>query len=201
MFTRQKPRNLIQNKKSFLKQSCQFSLQKWSLKSSQTSSKNRQRPKITVQDIFTEFLSNMDNPWAVDSLQKFNYYCCPECEIKCQAKQEFIKHAFEHHPSGAIALYGIKDSDVEFPETLKKEEIKDENEQEDLEDQVVQNLDFGIIPDEDDDDYENIIADENVINTNEEDEDFKGKVTNHILISHFFGKNFVKANVFTKRSY
>ena len=117
----------------------------------------------------------MDNPWAVDSLQKFNYYCCPECEIKCQAKQEFIKHAFEHHPSGAIALYGIKDSDVEFPETLKKEEIKDENEQEDLEDQVVQDLDFGIIPDEDDDDYENIIADENVINANEEDEDFKGK--------------------------
>ena len=117
----------------------------------------------------------MDNPWAVDSLQKFNYYCCPECEIKCQAKQEFIKHAFEHHPSGAIALYGIKDSDVEFPETLKKEEIKDENEQEDLEEQVVQDLDFGIIPDEDDDDYENIIADENVINANEEDEDFKGK--------------------------
>ena len=146
----------------------------------------------------------MDNPWAVDSLQKFNYYCCPECEIKCQAKQEFIKHAFEHHPSGAIALYGIKDSDVEFPETLKKEEIKDENEQEDLEDQVVQDLDFGIIPDEDDDDYENIIADENVINANEEDEDFKGK-TFHLtawtirkFIFTLLWTKFRESNVFTK---
>ena len=137
----------------------------------------------------------MDNPWAVDSLQKFNYYCCPECDIKCQAKQDFIKHAFECHPNGAIALYGIKDSDVQFPETLKKEEIKDE--EENLEDQVVQDLDFGIIPEEDDD-YENIIADENqgelldenVISANEEEDDMKGKP-----IDEIFGELFRKLKI------
>ena len=68
----------------------------------------------------------MENPWAVDSLQKFAkiYYCCPECENKCQTKQDFIQHAFENHPQGAISLYGIQDKDVELPDDpLKKEEI------------------------------------------------------------------------------
>ena len=67
-----------------------------------------------------------ENPFAVDSLQQFSYYCCPECEnVKFQTKQDFVQHAFEKHPTDAIALYGIQDKDVDWP-TLKKEEIKNE---------------------------------------------------------------------------
>ena len=71
-----------------------------------------------------------ENPFAVDSLQQFSYYCCPECEnenVKFQTKQNFIQHAFEKHPNDAIALYNIHDKDVDWP-TLKKEEIKNEDE-------------------------------------------------------------------------
>ena len=39
------------------------------------------------------------NPWhGVESLYDFSYFCCPECDLKWQGKQEFINHAFTKHP-------------------------------------------------------------------------------------------------------
>lgn len=38
------------------------------------------------------------NPWHVESLYDFSYFCCPECDTKCQDKQEFVDHAFYLHP-------------------------------------------------------------------------------------------------------
>ena len=75
---------------------------------------------------------SLKNPWAVDSLDNFTFYCCPECNIRSQNKQEFINHAFSKHPEGAPALYLIKDQTVQgvnFPlnDELKVEsDIKDE---------------------------------------------------------------------------
>ena len=79
-----------------------------------------------------EPIVSLKNPWAVDSLDNFSFYCCPECDIRSQNKQEFINHAFSKHPEGAPALYLIKDQTVQgvnFPlnEELKVEsDIKDE---------------------------------------------------------------------------
>lgn len=69
------------------------------------------------------------NVWAVESLDDFTFYHCPECSDVCQAKQDFIDHAFYHHPHGAQSLYNIRDAslfDVHLPEKDKsyiKEEI------------------------------------------------------------------------------
>ena len=39
-----------------------------------------------------------ENPWLVDSLMEFQYFCCPECDDKLKEKQEFIDHACAKHP-------------------------------------------------------------------------------------------------------
>ena len=72
------------------------------------------------------------NPWSVESLYEFNYFCCPECDTKWHQKQEFINHAFKAHPKAVDTLQSIKDGsmdDITIPEeeseTIKTETIED----------------------------------------------------------------------------
>jgi len=62
------------------------------------------------------------NPWAVDCIDKFLYFFCPEpeCENKCQTKQDFVDHAFCKHPEGAQALLALKDdiTDINLPDNI-----------------------------------------------------------------------------------
>ena len=44
------------------------------------------------------------NPWSGDSLEQFLYYCCPECEDRCQIPDDFVEHALTYHPKAAIFL-------------------------------------------------------------------------------------------------
>ena len=34
-----------------------------------------------------------NNPWTVEHLEEFLYYCCPECDEKSQSKELFLQHA------------------------------------------------------------------------------------------------------------
>ena len=38
------------------------------------------------------------NPWSIESLEDFHFYCCPQCEFRNLSKSEFIKHAVMEHP-------------------------------------------------------------------------------------------------------
>jgi hypothetical protein len=38
-----------------------------------------------------------ENPWAVDSLNKFLFFNCPECDFKVQDQLAFQYHAIESH--------------------------------------------------------------------------------------------------------
>ena len=55
------------------------------------------------------------NPWTVNSLDDFLYFCCPECDISretiYQSKELFIQHAMDHHPMAkdTLQLLGMKD--------------------------------------------------------------------------------------------
>ena len=40
----------------------------------------------------------MENPWFVNNLTEFLFYCCPECDAKESFEEQFIKHAIEKHP-------------------------------------------------------------------------------------------------------
>ena len=39
----------------------------------------------------------LKNPWIVENLEEFLYYCCPECDVKSKDTQSFIEHALINH--------------------------------------------------------------------------------------------------------
>ena len=39
----------------------------------------------------------MMNPWAVNNLKDFLYYCCPECDEKIKSLETFLQHALNKH--------------------------------------------------------------------------------------------------------
>ena len=41
--------------------------------------------------------SGFTNPWFVQSLDDFLFYCCPECDYKCQFHDAFHQHALSAH--------------------------------------------------------------------------------------------------------
>ena len=49
--------------------------------------------------IFLHFFPEgiMNNPWTGD-LDKYLFYCCPECDERSISKDIFIGHALTHHP-------------------------------------------------------------------------------------------------------
>jgi hypothetical protein len=52
------------------------------------------KPEEIVPDYDTSIASN---PWAVDSLRKFLFYNCPECDFKAKDEPSFQNHAVELH--------------------------------------------------------------------------------------------------------
>ena len=48
------------------------------------------------------------NPWCVKNIQEFLYFCCPECDIKDQSQELFIKHALDHHPDSREYLINLQ---------------------------------------------------------------------------------------------
>ena len=50
----------------------------------------------------------IEDPWNVDTLEEFLYYCCPECkDERIQRKEDFIKHALDEHPKSKISVTKI----------------------------------------------------------------------------------------------
>ena len=41
----------------------------------------------------------LKNPWNVEDLDDFLYFCCPECDLKDQSKVQFLQHALDQHPN------------------------------------------------------------------------------------------------------
>ena len=37
------------------------------------------------------------NPWHVESIEAFNFYCCPECVYRVQEEFAFQAHAVQNH--------------------------------------------------------------------------------------------------------
>jgi hypothetical protein len=50
--------------------------------------------KVTLEDC--KVASN--NPWEVEQLEDFLFFCCPECDERSPTKDIFIEHAINDHP-------------------------------------------------------------------------------------------------------
>ena len=53
------------------------------------------------------------NPWSVRNLEEFQYYCCPECNLKDHSRENFLEHALNQHPNSQ----GIK---IDLPHFMLK---------------------------------------------------------------------------------
>ena len=62
------------------------------------------------------------NPWAVEALEEFLYFCCPECNIKSTDKDAFVNHVWSNHPkvSGQYLHFKFIYSKEYLPNLLKK---------------------------------------------------------------------------------
>ena len=89
-----------------------------------------------------EGLERSNNPWEVENVEDFLYFCCPECDVKNHSRDHFLKHAFDQHPKSKEYLekwaYSIKDElkeennqnkfikDDEMEQSMKEEKIDEE---------------------------------------------------------------------------
>ena len=61
------------------------------------------------------------NPWSGD-LDKYLFYCCPECDDKSENKHLFIGHAVKNHPKAKEILCENETSTkIEEPESMNIE--------------------------------------------------------------------------------
>ena len=42
------------------------------------------------------------NPWLVENVDDFNFWCCPECAYKSKDRTVFKSHAVENHPKSTV---------------------------------------------------------------------------------------------------
>ena len=86
--------------------------------------------------------SDMINPWSCQSLYDYLYFCCPECESKCQMKQDFVNHAILEHPVSLSFFKKIDDNsidDVSFPNNTFEDDDIDMKESEiDIKNEIVE---------------------------------------------------------------
>ena len=66
-----------------------------------------------------------ENPWAVENLDVYLFYCCPKCEHKSKTTSLFLDHAHSCHPESKDTLKPIPFK-IEITEDSK--EVKDSKE-------------------------------------------------------------------------
>ena len=76
----------------------------------------------------------MLNPWKVQNIHEFNYYCCPECVFRSKEECFFQVHALQNHLQATSFFHGnLDDLDIEADIELRiKQGIYDYNFKTDL---------------------------------------------------------------------
>ena len=63
----------------------------------------------------------LNNPWAVDNIDSFLKYCCPECNYQCQSRHRFVAHATKNHSKSHELLTEPKEDSKSALEDIKIE--------------------------------------------------------------------------------
>ena len=58
--------------------------------------------------VFFQMEDQNYNPWAVSSIDSFNYLCCPECIFRSKTETKFKAHAIEYHPQSKTFFYPVQ---------------------------------------------------------------------------------------------
>ena len=66
------------------------------------------------------------NPWSVENLEEFLYFCCPECDDRNQSRNTFLEHALHQHPtSKEYLLKFIVKNEILLEENFNESESDD----------------------------------------------------------------------------
>ena len=87
-------------------------------------------------------MDNQQNPWFVKDIEEFLYFCCPECDVKDQSKELFLKHALDQHPNAKEGIQPFMDNNIK-EEPFNNEQNYDLNNDECLPDTFL-NSDYSI---------------------------------------------------------
>ena len=68
------------------------------------------------------------NPWIVENIEAFNFYCCPECDFQSKNGDYFKRHAMESHKKSKVFFLRLKSKIYKNSETTVKEESISESE-------------------------------------------------------------------------
>ena len=71
-----------------------------------------------------------NNPWIIEELEEFLYYCCPQCDfrVRFDQRQQFVEHALRCHPMARkhIETFMVKKENIQeyenYPTNIKSEE-------------------------------------------------------------------------------
>ena len=72
------------------------------------------------------------NPWLVENIEAFSFYCCPECDFKSKDGDHFERHALESHNKSKIFFIMSKyenNTNKDPLEVLTDSVYQDENEE------------------------------------------------------------------------
>ena len=53
--------------------------------------------KTEEESVTISALPDIKNPWLVENITDFIYFCCPECDIHVKTENLFKEHALEKH--------------------------------------------------------------------------------------------------------
>ena len=48
------------------------------------------------------------NPWLVENIEEFSFYCCPECDFRSRDRDHFKRHAMESHNKSKVFFIDLK---------------------------------------------------------------------------------------------
>ena len=85
------------------------------------------------------------NPWEVENIEVFSFYCCPECDFKSKNGDHFKRHALESHHKAKSFFIKPKNKKTEKTTGIKCVQVKTDSERqnkinEGLEDFVPSNI-------------------------------------------------------------
>ena len=49
------------------------------------------------------------NPWRVQSIDEFNFFCCPECVYRSKEENSFQTHALQNHELSSTFFHHADD--------------------------------------------------------------------------------------------
>ena len=71
-------------------------------------------------------MMNDVNPWEVDEVAAFSYFCCPECEFKAKTVPTFLSHANENHPRAKDFYSTQLEQEITNPKVKCEIEVKED---------------------------------------------------------------------------